>query len=403
MSIRDINVQEFNEKHWCFIRNLTKEEQEEKTLKGSAGAYGLYQCRHCNKQQIRNKQGFKRYFFICCSECNGVRQGSNAIVLKGVNDIATTQPHLVKYLVKPEDANRYMGNSNKKIKVKCPMCDYEKEMKIDTLAGFGFGCPRCSDGLSFPEKFIRNLLEQTNITFQTQITLDNGKTKYDFYIPFLNIIIETHGIQHYKPSFERYGGRSLKEEQFNDKYKRELALKNGIKYYVVIDCRKSSLDWIKNSVVNSRLIEILDLNKDSINWQECAVKATNSLVKEVCDYFKNYGGTTAEIASIFGLGKTTVGRYLRRGDEIGWCTYNNEITQNIKKQVSSKNGKLGCKKVRRVDVNTGITMEFNSVKEASKWLVEQGKTTCKNVSPQISRCCNGKRNSAYGYRWSFVS
>ena len=43
--------------------------------------------------------------------------------------------------------------------------------------------------------------------------------RYDVYIPYLNCIVENHGEQHYNNSFKSLNGRTLEEEQKNDKYK----------------------------------------------------------------------------------------------------------------------------------------------------------------------------------------
>ena len=53
---------------------------------------------------------------------------------------------------------------------------------------------------------------------------------YDFYIPELEAIIEVHGSQHYGQGFEKVGGRTLEEEQINDRLKEDLAKQNGIKH-----------------------------------------------------------------------------------------------------------------------------------------------------------------------------
>ncbi|MEM5599205.1 hypothetical protein AAHB53_28045 [Niallia circulans] len=71
--------------------------------------------------------------------------------------------------------------------------------------------PKCSDGFSIPEKFMFNLLDYLQVDFDYQKVFDWSLGKrYDFYIPMLNCIIETHGAQHYQ-----YSGfmNSLEQEQ----------------------------------------------------------------------------------------------------------------------------------------------------------------------------------------------
>ena len=123
-----------------------------------------------------------------CACCNG------KIVVKGINDIATTNPELIKYFTNKKDPYEYTRNSAKDVKIKCPDCGYEKHMKITTLYTYGFGCTKCGDGISYPNKFIINLLKQLNVDFKTEYSPDwvNGR-RYDAYVPSLSLIIEMDG------------------------------------------------------------------------------------------------------------------------------------------------------------------------------------------------------------------
>ena len=168
-----------------------------------------------------------------------------------------------------------------------------------------------------------DVLKQLNINLIFQLSKKHLKWcknyKYDFYFKLDSeeYIVETHGIQHYINSRR---GRSLKEEQENDKYKYELAISNGIKpeNYIVIDCRKSESEWIKNSILNSRLNEIFNLN--NIKWIECEEYALKNIVKEVCDYYnKDY--SIEEIEDITKINKQTIYNHLRKGAKIGICKY----------------------------------------------------------------------------------
>ena len=68
---------------------------------------------------------------------------SNRVVLSGVNDIATTHSDFVKYFKNPVDATKYVAGSEKSINAVCPMCGYEKNIKICNLIRFGFACNEC--------------------------------------------------------------------------------------------------------------------------------------------------------------------------------------------------------------------------------------------------------------------
>lgn len=218
--------------------------------------------------------------------------------------------------------------------------DLKKEISIDNLNKYGFNCSICGNKASYSERLTGLVLNELNLNFVTQLSNCTfkwiGKYRYDFYFEYNNekYIIETHGIQHYKTGFAGVGGRTLEEEQENDKNKYELAIKNGIKpeNYIVIDCRKSELEYIKNNIINSRLGEIFNLN--DINWKNIEFNLQNSLIKEVCEYWNIHKEinkenlTTTYLGELFNLDKGTIRRYLKIGNKLGWCNYNPECEHN---------------------------------------------------------------------------
>ena len=65
------------------------------------------------------------------------------------------------------------------------------------------------------------------------ISARGGLLRFDIYIPKLNLLVDYHGIQHYKadnPYHRRRGQYS--RQRANDKLKRELAPRNGMNYIV---------------------------------------------------------------------------------------------------------------------------------------------------------------------------
>ena len=226
--------------------------------------------------------------------------------------------------VSEEDAKTHTYGSSKKIKVICPDCKETKEMVVSSIyKEKSIACP-CKDGATYPERLMIAILRQLNVDFKTQLTSTTfkwvGDRRYDFYLPEYNMIIETHGLQHYEQT-RRKGAKTLEEEQANDKYKQELALSNDIDKYIVIDCRYSKLEWIKNNVLNSELVKLFNLSK--IEWSKCEKFALPNLIKEVCEYWNNRGEweSVVDLAKIFNLNKETVRRYLYKGTELGWCHY----------------------------------------------------------------------------------
>ena len=125
-----------------------------------------------------------------------------------------------------------------------------------------------------------------------------------------------------KKGFDTCGGDSVEEVKINDKLKKELALKNDIKEdnYIIIDCRKSELKWIKDSVMKSDLPNLLHFKEDDIDWLECGRYATKNIVKEVCNYKNNNPNyNVLEMSKIFKVAISTIKRYLKEGMELGWC------------------------------------------------------------------------------------
>ena len=268
-----------------------------------------------------------------CPTCRGLK------VVKGINDIPTTDPWMIPYFQGGiEEAAQYTNNSNKKIFPVCPDCGKVsvKQYKINKIyTRKGFSC-NCSDGVSYPEKFVSEFLNQLGISFISQAstrTFDwlNKNIRYDFYIPDKNIIIEANGAQHYE--YNNWTDRTLEDERKNDKMKEDLALSNGISFYVKVDCRKSDKEYIKQSIMNSVLSIIYDCTY--VDWDRCEIRALSNLTKEICDYYSNISHNIKEISNKFNKGHDTIVRYLKIGNKYNWCSPPYEI---YKKVYVSKDG-----------------------------------------------------------------
>jgi len=319
---------------------------------------------------------------------------SNNLVIKGINDIATTNPELLPYIVNKEDAYIYSIGTKTKIKTQCLHCGYQKELQPNLLKNHIFKCLRCGDGVSYPEKFIFCLLEQLNVDFVTQKIFGWSKKKlYDFYIPELNIIIETHGLQHY----EFRGGKwsLLENEKANDQFKQRLAGDNEIENYIVLDCRESDMEWIKQQVCNSKISNLYDLSK--IDWMECHKMGLSSKVKEACNLWNNYSSNTKIISEEMKLSRNTVINYLKQGVKLGWCDY--DPKKNIVD--AGKNTSKRTKAVIMYDENNGMLGVFNSITELSKISLE--KFGVELNQPYISYVCNGKKDHYKGYKFKYVT
>lgn len=205
------------------------------------------------------------------------------------------------------------------------------------------------------------------------------------------MIIETHGIQHYEEN--KNWTMSLEEVQENDKIKEQLAKDNGIEHYIVIDCRYSELEWIKNNILNSELNKLFDLS--NINWLKCEEFALKNIVKEVCEYWnnKNDEESTTDLGKIFGYDRTTIRNYLKKGTKLGWTSYDSEVE-------AKKTNKNNTKQVLVYKDNILLSEKSYSVRELSRLSVKL--FGVKLHSGGISEVCNGIRKHYKGFIFKYI-
>lgn len=366
---------------------------------------------------IENKKWYKYKCNVCgydegwiveekLSEGNGCSCCHGFTIVEGINDIPTTAPWMVKFFQGGYDeAKLYTEVSGQKIYPVCHDCGRikNKSITISTIyRDHSIGCI-CSDSISYSEKIMYSVLEQIGLDFITQLNKTTFKWcqeyRYDFYFKYNDesYIIETHGIQHYKNSKR---GRTLEKEQENDKIKYNLAIKNGIKKdnYIVINCRTSGLEWIKNNVLkNKELNELFNLSK--IDWLKCEEFALSNLVKQVCDLKKdNSELTITDIVNITKLSRSTIWRYLKKGTKLGWCNYNpkEEMDKNNKNTgIQIKNILSKPVEMFKDNISQGIFLSARELSTQSEHLFN-----IKLDNSSIGRAC--KSHKTYkGYEFKY--
>lgn len=294
-----------------------------------------------------------------------------ARVVKGKTDLWTTHPDIASMLVNPEDGYNLSAHSHKKSDFICPCCNtINYNRVVRNVVNRRFNCCCCSDGISYPERFVYHLLKQLNVSFLRDTTLDwSGMKRYDFYIEDKSLIIETHGIQHYLEQAQ-FNNRNIKSEKENDKIKKEMAITNGIINYIELNCRYSEFNYIKKSILNSDLASIYDLS--DVDWDTIEIDSMKSNVIKAYELYNSGIKSTIQIANLLCLDVSTVIDYLKRCADVGLCDY-----------TPDKHKKIICVDIEKV---------YDSLEAVG--------LDGFNIS-QVSECCHGKANTAGGYNWCF--
>lgn len=375
-------------------RNMTVIDKKYKeTTRLKKYKYYKYKCNKCN-----NIDWIEESKLLKGQSCNVC---SNSKAKLGFNTIWDKARWMCDLGVSEGDAKRYTPNSNKRINVICPDCGREKSIIINNIyRNRSISC-LCNDKKPYPEKFVFNVLEQLNIDFETEYSpewANNGKQRrYDFYLKHNNekFIIETHGEQHYKAS---HRGRTLKEEKENDSYKKYIALQNGIKHYISLDCRKSELDWIKNSILKSELSNILDLSK--VDWIKSEEYVLRNIAKEVCEYWKSKkdSETTTDLAKVFKLDKSTILKYLKKGTKLDWCIYDSKEEVRVNGVKSGKRFSKPLEVFNKYGESMGI---FDNCYELERQSEDIFKT--KLYQSSTSGICRGEKLTYKGYTFKYVN
>lgn len=308
------------------------------------------------REYIKNNKGFNDKFYICrCNKCSCdmimVEEyklkneefcpycGKSPRIIKlGINTIYDTAPWMIKLGISEEDAKTHTRSQAVYINVVCPDCGKLLKRKISSIYTYKTINCSCSDKNSYISKYLDYMLKQLDVNFSREVKFkwckffNEYKDKeayglYDFVIDDIKLIIEADGEFHRNDN--RMNGQTKEESEYIDDIKDKLAEENG---YEVI--RISNEGNIKENILNSKLSKIFNLS--NIDWIECDEFAMSNLVKKVCEYWnmKEEYECTKDLAKYFNLSSTTIRRYLNKGNERGWCTYEgrSEINRNRRKK-----------------------------------------------------------------------
>lgn len=308
-------------------------------------------------------------------------------VIVGFNDIHTTRPDVEEWLHDKEDAYKYSMSSKESVGWDCPECGKFFKERICNVYSNRLSCPYCSDGISYPNKFMFNSMSQIEdeLDFLERehrpewcIFDFKGKQRYGIYDIYFGIngkeyVIEMdgglgHGNKTHKDS-ELTWEELLKVDEIKD----NLASEQGIQV-IRIDCNYKTDDkytYILNNVLNSELKDIIDLSK--IDFDLSNKNSVSSLIVKAGELW-NEGLTAGQIRKELKIGEGTVTSYLKTASEIGVCDYTKEESKN----------RSHCRKV----YCTTLGILFNGATEANKILgIDRS---------GIRRCCIGEQKDTKG-------
>jgi len=209
------------------------------------------------------------------------------------------------YLTNIEESKNIAPKSSQKVLFKCPDCNYSKSLRVYSMINQGFACPNCSKGTSYPELFMMAYLKVKGIKYEYQkIFKDLPNRRFDFYLPESNIVIETHGKQHYEKSIGYMDRDSITN---SDKEKFSFCTRNKISY-ITIDCSNSTFSYIRNNINNTIHLPPITEREDEDILELISLNKRYPVKRIINLYLR--GHTNKEIQDITKIPDYTIGKIL---------------------------------------------------------------------------------------------
>lgn len=260
-----------------------------------------------------------------CHECIRISMIRPTV---GVDDLWTTRPDVASLLKNPERGYLYRENSKQEEIFQCPICGTSKTYIIAAISACGFSCPNCSDGITYPNKFMAGLLKQMNIDFVAEYKPEWIKPyRYDFFfnINGKEVIVEMDGGIGHGHDNTGYKTKTPQESLEIDGYKTFMANNHNIEV-IRIDCNykaRCRFEYISEHIKQSKLGIIFDLS--NVDFEKCDKDAQKSLFVETCKLWDSGIHDKQEIAKLLGVSCDTIRNYLIRSEKNGCSSYNHEL------------------------------------------------------------------------------
>lgn len=213
----------------------------------------------------------------------------------------------------------------------CTTCGHERKVRVDHLNNIN-SCHECKirnkkliktvPKRSYAETLFTIILDQLKIPYEIEKSFTWSKRRrYDFYLPNLHgkkVLVELHGIQHYKEQNkgQRFH-RKLKEQQRIDNWKKDMANNKGYEY-VDIDVRDNSFKYMSKSIVDSLLF-----NTYTIDWEKVYTAFESKNIDNLEQFIKDYknGYLASELKSKYKMSDTLFKRVLSDLSNVGAIEY----------------------------------------------------------------------------------
>lgn len=288
-------------------------------------------------------------------------------------EIAFTRPDLIKYFDDINDAFKFVKTDHDaKTCFKCPKCGYKKIISIQEINGYGFTCDKCRNHSNgYPNKFMMNMLDQLHCDYIMEANKNNtgfqwlDKYRFDFLLKHKENLyfIEMDGYFHFNNN--RMSGLTAEEAQQIDRRKDKIATENGLEV-IRIDCNYRGVNnrfaYIKNNIISSDLMNILEINESDIDWELCDKNALSNVLYCICECWNAGTKDTKTIAKQLGVSWSCVYENLKKGANLGLCDYDPNFTKKMTQQKQKDKASIPVKVIKNGDI-IGI---FESSRELSR-------------------------------------
>lgn len=250
-----------------------------------------------------------------CWFCSGRK------LLKGFNDLASTNPELVaEWDVEKNDfaPDEIRFNHREKAWWKCEECDVSWSAVVRSRVRGGTDCPSCAETHSFLEEIVYSFVKAhyDGVILKRQRPVKNGDSylELDLWLPELNFAIEVHDFTtHSRTSdsepmryFQKHLGKKFKKGPTYHERKRRLAAEQlGVEVFdlwedtvrlgdaALFEALSAKLNAVEQKIANPKIdammqrrresFQYLDTSKHAYTFHEFNCLTRDAMLSWVCD------------------------------------------------------------------------------------------------------------------------